>query len=143
MNLIIGFLPFILFAVLSRLSADLALWVAFAAFLVAALLGTWQMWVRSPLGANVGTPGQYFMSVTAHGVSMAYVVTTFFIMGFGYFVAVTALDRALPGKVWAWIGFWMGLVGVVMAVIPILMDQEAVIEPICVFKNLAIHRGFV
>src|SRR5215470_17195003 len=68
-------------------------WVSFAAFLVAALLGTWQMWVRSPLGANVGTPGQYFISVTAHGVSMAYVLTTFFIMGFGYFVAVTALDR--------------------------------------------------
>ena len=56
------------------------------------------MWVRSPLGANVGTPGQYFMSVTAHGVSMAYVLTTFFIMGFGYFVAVTALNRPLPGQ---------------------------------------------
>ena len=51
------------------------------------LPGRWQMWVRSPWGANVGTPGQYFMSVTAHGVSMAYVLTTFFIMGFGYFVA--------------------------------------------------------
>ena len=64
-------------------------WVAFAAFLVACFLGAWQMWVRSPWGANVGTPSQYFMSVTAHGVAMAYVLTTFFIMGFGYFVAVT------------------------------------------------------
>ena len=90
-------------------------WVAFAAFLAASFLGTWQMWVRSPLGADIGTPGQYFMSVTAHGVSMAYVLTTFFIMGFGYFVAVTALDRPLPGKLWAWAGFWMGVVGVVMA----------------------------
>src|SRR5205807_6635044 len=77
-------------------------WVAFAAFLAAAVLGTWQMWVRGPLGANVGTPGQYFMSVTAHGVAMAYVLTTFFIMGFGYFVAVTALNRPLPGKLLAW-----------------------------------------
>ena len=34
MNLIIGFSPFILFALLSRLSADLALWVAFAAAFV-------------------------------------------------------------------------------------------------------------
>jgi hypothetical protein len=34
MNLDIGFAPFILFAVLSRLSADLALWVAFAAAFV-------------------------------------------------------------------------------------------------------------
>jgi cytochrome c oxidase subunit I len=102
-------------------------WVAFAAFLAAAFLGTWQMWVRSPLGAGIGTPGQYFMSVTAHGVSMAYVLTTFFIMGFGYFVAVTALDRPLPGKLWAWIGFWMGLVGVVMALVPILMGQASVL----------------
>ncbi len=34
MNLILGFAPFILFALLSRLSADLALWVAFAAAFV-------------------------------------------------------------------------------------------------------------
>lgn len=34
MNLIVGFAPFILFALLSRLSADLALWVAFAAAFV-------------------------------------------------------------------------------------------------------------
>src|SRR3954465_656991 len=92
-------------------------WVAFGAFLFACLIGTWQMWVRSPLGANVGTPGQYFMSVTAHGVSMAYVLTTFFIMGFGYFVAVTALGRPLPGKVWAWAAFWIALFGVVLAII--------------------------
>src|SRR6266702_7819915 len=92
-------------------------WVAFAAFAAAAVLGAWQMWVRSPLGANVGTPGLYFMSVTAHGVAMAYVLTTFFIMGFGYFVAVTSLGRPLPGKVWAWIAFWMALLGVVLTVI--------------------------
>ncbi len=34
MNLVVGFAPFILFAVFSRLSADLALWVAFAAAFV-------------------------------------------------------------------------------------------------------------
>src|SRR5499427_5292763 len=102
-------------------------WVAFGAFLIAAFLGTWQMWVRSPLGANVGTPGQYFISVTAHGVSMAYVMTTFFIMGFGYFVAVTALGRRLPGKPWAWIGFWIAFIGVLMALVPILMGQASVL----------------
>src|SRR3954467_1781853 len=102
-------------------------WVAFAAFLAAALLGAWQMWVRSPLGAHVGTPGQYFMSVTAHGVAMAYVLTTFFIMGFGYFVAVTALARPLPGKLWAGSAFWMAIVGVVMVLVPILMGQASVL----------------
>jgi hypothetical protein len=34
MNLVVGFLPFILFALLSRLSTDLALWIAFAASFV-------------------------------------------------------------------------------------------------------------
>jgi cytochrome c oxidase subunit I len=102
-------------------------WVAFGAFLAAAFLGTWQMWVRSPLGADIGTPGLYFASVTAHGVSMAYLLTIFFIMGFGYFVAVTALDRPLPGKSWAWAAYWMALVGVVMAVIPIVMGRASVL----------------
>ena len=102
-------------------------WVAFAAFLAACLLGTWQMWVRSPWGANVGTPSQYFMSVTANGVAMAYVLTTFFIMGFGYFVAVTSLHRPLPGKIWAWCAFWIAIVGVVMVLIPILMGQATVL----------------
>jgi len=102
-------------------------YVAFTAFLAAAFLGTWQMWVRSPLGADIGTPGQYFTSVTAHGVSMAYLLTIFFIMGFGYFVAVTALDRPLPGKPWAWAAYWMALVGVFMAVIPILIGRASVL----------------
>jgi len=102
-------------------------WVAFAAFLVAAVLGTWQMWVRSPLGANIGTPDTYFMSVTAHGASMAYVLTTFFIMGFGYFVAVTSLSRPLPGRAWAWAGFWIALIGTVMAVATILSGRASVL----------------
>ena len=102
-------------------------WVAFAAFLAASFLGAWQMWVRSPLGANIGTPGEYFTSVTAHGVAMAYVLTTFFIMGFGYFVAVTALDRPLPGKPWAWLGFWMGVIGVLLALAAILSGRASVL----------------
>ena len=102
-------------------------WVAFAAFAVACVLGTWQMWVRSPLGANVGTPGQYFMSVTAHGVAMAYVLTTFFIMGFGYFVAVTALGRPIPGGAWGWGAFWLAILGVVLALMAILTGHASVL----------------
>src|SRR5215217_4164555 len=102
-------------------------WVAFSAFAAACVLGAWQMWVRSPLGAHLGTPGTYFTLVTAHGVAMAYVLTTFFIMGFGYFVAVTALARPLPGKAWAWGGFWVALIGVIMAVVPIATGQASVL----------------
>ena len=50
MNLVIGFAPFILFALLSRLSADLALWVAFAA----AFVVTIRDFVESPSLQAVG-----------------------------------------------------------------------------------------
>jgi len=103
------------------------LWLAFAAFVGAAVLGAWQMWVRSPLGAHTGTPGAYYMSVTAHGVAMAYVLSTFFIMGFGYFVAVTALNRPLPGKGWAWAGFVVGVIGVLMALVTIGLGKASVL----------------
>ncbi|MEO6341184.1 MAG: cbb3-type cytochrome c oxidase subunit I, partial [Caulobacteraceae bacterium] len=78
------------------------MWVAFTVFAAACCLGVWQMWVRSPLAAPLNTPERYYQSVTAHGVSMAYVLTTFFIMGFGYYVAEVALKRPMPGKAWAW-----------------------------------------
>ena len=71
------------------------LWFAFAAFAVAAVLGVWQMWARSPLPAPFLTAQSYFTSVTAHGTTMAYVLPTFVIMGFGYYVAETALQRPL------------------------------------------------
>ena len=65
------------------------MWFAFAAFAVASVLGVWQMWARSPLPAPFLTAETYFTSVTAHGVSMAYVLPTFVVMGFGYYVAET------------------------------------------------------
>ena len=104
------------------------LWVAFGAFAGAAALGTWQMWVRSPLGAHTGTPGAYYMSVTAHGVAMAYVLSTFFIMAFGYFVAVTALHRPLPGKGWAWTAFVVGVIGVGMTLVTIALGKSSVVD---------------
>ena len=102
-------------------------WVAFSAFLAACVLGVWQMWVRSPLAAPQDVPERYYQSVTAHGVSMAFVLTTFFIMGFGYYVAETALKRALPGRGWAWAAFWISLAGVVLAVAPIAAGQASVL----------------
>ena len=41
-------------------------WVAFAAFLLAIVLGEWQMYVRSPLHAWVNNPEHYYRSVYGH-----------------------------------------------------------------------------
>ena len=77
------------------------LWLAFAGFGAALLLGEWQMFVRSPLSAWIGNPGWYYRSVTAHGTTMAYVFPTLVAMGFGYFVTEEALRRPLVGLRWA------------------------------------------
>jgi cytochrome c oxidase subunit I len=103
------------------------LWVAFAAFAVAAVLGVWQMWARSPLPAPYLTAQAYFTSVTAHGVSMAYVLTTFMVMGFGYYVAETALGRPLPLPRLAWLGFALGIIGSVMAAVTIFAGNATVL----------------
>ena len=70
------------------------LWLAFAGFGVALLLGEWQMFVRSPLHAWISDPEWYYRSVTAHGTTMAYVFPTLVAMGFGYFVTEAALQAS-------------------------------------------------
>ena len=102
-------------------------WVAFGTFLPAVLLGAWQMLMRSPLPAPLDDSAAYYASVTLHGTAMAYVVTTFFIMGFGYAVAATSLDRPLRGAKAAWVGFSICLVGTLMAVAAILSGQASVL----------------
>jgi cytochrome c oxidase subunit 1 len=103
------------------------IWLGFAAFGVAIILGVWQMWARSPLVAPYHTAANYFRSVTLHGVSMAYVLTTFFIMGFGYYVAETSLKRPLPGISFAWGAYAMGVIGVVMAALSVLSGNASVL----------------
>ena len=103
------------------------IWVGIAAFAVACILGVWQMWARSPIEAPYHTASNYFRSVTLHGVSMAFVLTTFFIMGFGYYVAETALKRPLPGLRIAWAAFAVGIAGTLMAALSVISGNASVL----------------
>jgi cytochrome c oxidase subunit 1 len=85
------------------------------------------MLIRSPLPAPLDDPDAYYASVTLHGTAMAYVVTTFFAMGFGYAVAATSLGRPIRGAAGAWIGFVICLVGTVMAVVTVLEGNASVL----------------
>ncbi len=85
------------------------------------------MLLRSPLRAPYESAEAYFISVTAHGTLMAYVLPTLFTMGFGYFVAVTTLDRPLPSNRAAWAGFWIAVIGVVMSAVPIFLGKASVL----------------
>jgi cytochrome c oxidase subunit 1 len=102
-------------------------WAAFGFFLPAVVLGAWQMLMRSPLPAPLDNPSAYYASVTLHGTVMAYVLTTFFAMGFGYAVVTTSLERPLIGLRAAWIGYVICMVGTVMTALTILSGRASVL----------------
>ncbi|NDE35388.1 MAG: cytochrome C oxidase subunit I, partial [Gammaproteobacteria bacterium] len=76
-------------------------WLAFGSFGLACVLGVYQVLERSGLIPLMQSPDVYFASVSTHGVLMAFVLTTFFIMGFGYLVATTSLKMPLSHPKWA------------------------------------------
>ncbi|MEY3288288.1 MAG: hypothetical protein RLZZ419_530, partial [Pseudomonadota bacterium] len=102
-------------------------WVAFIAFIVACFMGEYQVLERSGFIPALDSPSVYFASVSTHGVLMAFVLTTFFIMGFGYTIATTTLKQPIWNKPLAWGGFWVTLVGVVLAAIPLLTGKASVL----------------
>src|SRR5215472_5806736 len=85
------------------------------------------MFVRSPLHAWIRDPEWYYRSVTAHGTTMAYVLPTLVAMGFGYFVAETALRRPLIGLWWAWLGFALVVLGTITAIVPVALGRASVL----------------
>jgi cytochrome c oxidase subunit I len=114
------------------------MWVALATFLLASILGAYQVLQRAEL-IPVWAEG-YYTAVTAHGVIMAYVLTTFFITGFGYYCASAALGRPLWNKPLAWGGFLVMLVGVLMVVYAVITGQATVLYTF--YPPLTAHWAF-
>jgi cytochrome c oxidase subunit I len=102
-------------------------WVAFGAFGLASLFGFYQVIERSGFVTALQSPEVYFASVSVHGVLMAFVLTTFFIMGFGYYTAVTSLKQPIWKPALAWAGFGICLGGTVLAAIPLLLGKASVL----------------
>ncbi len=103
------------------------MWVAFASFAVAASLGLYQTIERIDLIPGLKSPELYFASVSTHGVLMGFVLTTFFAVGFGYYIATTSLKQDIWNKPLAWFGFWLSLAGVLMAAVPLLTGNASVL----------------
>jgi cytochrome c oxidase subunit 1 len=102
-------------------------WLAFGAFGLACVLGLYQVIERSGLITALQSPQVYFASVSTHGVLMGFVLTTFFVMGFGYLVAVSSLKMPLWNPGLAWIGFGLSAFGTVLAAIPLLTGKGSVL----------------
>ena len=100
--------------------------VAVAAFGVASAMGVLQAFSVADVEVPQRDMALYYLAVTAHGVLMALVFTTFFIMGLGYALAQESLGR-IVGRRWAWFAFWLAAAGSVMAAITILSGQSSVL----------------
>jgi cytochrome c oxidase subunit 1 len=100
--------------------------VAIAAFAVATAMG----FLQSLSIADVNFPKRseelYYLSVTAHGVLMALVFTTFFIMGLGYVIVRESLGP-IKGRAAGWIGFWVAVAGATSAAVTILRGKATVL----------------
>ncbi|OAI17021.1 cytochrome C oxidase subunit I [Methylomonas lenta] len=102
-------------------------WVAFGAFALAAVMGLYQVIERSGFFGFLESREVYYASVSTHGVLMGFVLTTFFIMGFGYYVATSSLKLPVWNKTFAWTGFAVALLGVVLAALPLLGGAASVL----------------
>lgn len=116
------------------------LWVAFAAFILACFMGEYQVLERSGFIPALDSAPVYFASVSTHGVLMAFVLTTFFIMGFGYVIAASSLKQPIWNTRLAWGGFGLALFGVVLAAVPLLTGNASVLYTF--YPPIVAHAAF-
>ena len=69
----------------------------------------------------------YYQGLTLHGVLNALIWTTFFITGFLTLTVTFGLKRPLKYPKLNAVGFWMMVVGLATAAVPILLDQASVL----------------
>jgi cytochrome c oxidase subunit 1 len=102
--------------------------LAFAALLIGGIAGMLQGMVRGgmvTLPANIG----YYELLTAHGVLMALIFTTYFIIGFIYSgVSHTLGGQLLPAaRKLGWVGYLVMSLGTVIGVVVILLGKATVL----------------
>ena len=103
------------------------LWIAFITFALAAFMGLYQVAERSGMFPKIEFIELYYRSVSSHGVIMGFVLTTFFIMGFGYWISHTTLKIPLwGGKGLGWLGFLISLGGTAAAAVMLFMGEASV-----------------
>lgn len=108
----------------------LALWniaVAYIAFLIGTLMGLLQVFIRND-ALNLPSWLDYYQILTAHGVLLALIFTTYFIFGF----FITGMSKSLGTfgpkvRLWSWIGFAVTTIGTVLATVMIVSGQASVL----------------
>lgn len=102
------------------------MYVTFISLLIGGLMGLLQTFVRSgkyklPFGID------YYTILTVHGVILGLVLTTFFIIGFQFSLMGKTVGISAQQQKFAWLSFWVMLVGTIMASVMILTGQASVL----------------
>ena len=113
--------------------------VAVAAFGLGAVMAVMQALSRADVAVPFRNEAMYYLSVTAHGVLMALVFTTFFIMGLGYLIVRQCLGR-LPYEKAAWAFHWTAVGGTAMTAAAILSGSSTVLYTF--YPPLQAHWSF-
>ncbi len=103
----------------------LGIYISYVAIGLGAVFGLLQAITRA--GFKVISADKYYLSLTAHGVIMALVFTTFFIMALALFVVTRELCIDSYSSSLNKLAFGLTIVGTVMAAIPILLGKASVL----------------
>ncbi|MDY7101759.1 MAG: b(o/a)3-type cytochrome-c oxidase subunit 1 [Actinomycetota bacterium] len=106
------------------------IWIAVAALTVGSLFGPLQALQYSNVDLYQYLEPvfkSYYQGLTIHGVLNALVWTTFFIVGFTNLTTIKGLGRPLSHPHINRIGFWTMVVGLLLAAVPLLLDQATVL----------------
>ncbi|WP_271853193.1 b(o/a)3-type cytochrome-c oxidase subunit 1 [Planococcus maritimus] len=108
----------------------IALWhlgVAYTAFLIGTLMGVLQVFIRND-ALQLPAWLDYYQILTAHGVLLALIYTTFFIFAF----FITGMSKSLGSfgpkvRLFSWVGLWVTLLGTIMATVLIIAGEASVL----------------
>lgn len=101
-----------------------SMWVAFLALLLGLPMGLYQAAERSGFFPGIENTAVYFASTSTHGVLLAFVLTTFFTMGFGWHTMAHSVGKK---PLFGWLGFWTSVIGTAMAAAVLLTGQASVL----------------
>lgn len=102
------------------------IYFSIVALLIGGLMGLLQTIMRAgdfTLPFGIG----YYQILTVHGVILALVMTTFFIIGFQFSLMGKSVGISAKQLKWGWISFWIMAIGTIITTIMILLGESSVL----------------
>jgi len=115
------------------------MYVTYISLFVGGLMGLLQTLARSgkyTLPFNI----DYYTILTVHGVILGLVLTTFFIIGFQFSLLGKTVGLSEKQRIFAWLSFWVMLIGTVVTSITILVGEASVLYTF--YAPLRAHPAF-